>query len=181
MFCFVVAALWMMTGERHAARTRNYLKTILRQDVSFFDKETNVGEVVDRMSGWKIHTVNGNIGGFLRAYAKGLLLTLVMLTSIPSLVIYGSLMSVTIDKMASRSQIAYAKAATVVEQALGSISKKKAVEDYSKSAIDAWYQPSVVGLVEEHLRFGDMVVTISCMPLSGLSLERTEPRLRRCA
>lgn len=42
----------MVTGERQAARIRGlYLKTILRQDVSFFDKETNTGEVVGRMSG----------------------------------------------------------------------------------------------------------------------------------
>ena len=42
----------MVTGERQAARIRNlYLKTILRQDVAFFDKETNTGEVIGRMSG----------------------------------------------------------------------------------------------------------------------------------
>jgi len=42
----------MITGERQSARIRGlYLKTILRQDVSFFDKETNTGEVVGRMSG----------------------------------------------------------------------------------------------------------------------------------
>ena len=42
----------MVTGERQASRIRSlYLKTILRQDVSFFDLETNTGEVVDRMSG----------------------------------------------------------------------------------------------------------------------------------
>jgi ATP-binding cassette subfamily B (MDR/TAP) protein 1 len=42
----------MVTGERQAARIRaTYLKTILRQDVAFFDKETNSGEVVGRMSG----------------------------------------------------------------------------------------------------------------------------------
>lgn len=42
----------MITGERQAARIRSlYLRTILRQDVSFFDKETNTGEVVARMSG----------------------------------------------------------------------------------------------------------------------------------
>ena len=42
----------MVTGERQAARIRNlYLKTILRQDVAFFDKETSTGEVVGRMSG----------------------------------------------------------------------------------------------------------------------------------
>ena len=42
----------MVTGTRQAARIRGlYLKTILRQDVAFFDKETNTGEVVGRMSG----------------------------------------------------------------------------------------------------------------------------------
>lgn len=42
----------MITGERQAARIRSmYLKTILRQDIGFFDVETNTGEVVGRMSG----------------------------------------------------------------------------------------------------------------------------------
>ena len=42
----------MVTGARQAAQIRGlYLKTILRQDVAFFDKETNTGEVVGRMSG----------------------------------------------------------------------------------------------------------------------------------
>lgn len=42
----------MVTGERQAARIRGlYLKTILRQDIAFFDKETNTGEVIGRMSG----------------------------------------------------------------------------------------------------------------------------------
>lgn len=42
----------MITGERQAARIRGlYLKAILRQDIAFFDKETNTGEVIGRMSG----------------------------------------------------------------------------------------------------------------------------------
>lgn len=42
----------MVTGERQAARIRGlYLQTILRQDIAFFDKETNTGEVIGRMSG----------------------------------------------------------------------------------------------------------------------------------
>lgn len=42
----------MVTGERQATRIRSlYLKTILRQDIAFFDKETDTGEVVGRMSG----------------------------------------------------------------------------------------------------------------------------------
>lgn len=42
----------MVTGERQASRIRGlYLKTILRQDIAFFDVETNTGEVIGRMSG----------------------------------------------------------------------------------------------------------------------------------
>lgn len=42
----------MITGERQAARIRSfYLETILRQDIAFFDKEINTGEVVGRISG----------------------------------------------------------------------------------------------------------------------------------
>jgi len=45
-------ACWVSTGERQAARIRGlYLKAVLRQDISYFDKETNTGEVVERMSG----------------------------------------------------------------------------------------------------------------------------------
>ena len=43
---------WMVTGERQATRIRSlYLKTILRQDIAFFDSETSTGEVIGRMSG----------------------------------------------------------------------------------------------------------------------------------
>lgn len=42
----------MISGERQAGRIRSlYLQTILRQDIAFFDVETNTGEVVGRMSG----------------------------------------------------------------------------------------------------------------------------------
>lgn len=42
----------MITGDRQAARIRGlYLRTILRQDIAFFDKEVNTGEVIGRMSG----------------------------------------------------------------------------------------------------------------------------------
>lgn len=42
----------MVTGERQSATIRGlYLKTILRQDIGYFDTETNTGEVIGRMSG----------------------------------------------------------------------------------------------------------------------------------
>ncbi|XP_077219448.1 ABC transporter B family member 21-like isoform X2 [Tasmannia lanceolata] len=48
---FFLVSCWVITGERQAARIRSlYLKTILRQDIAFFDTETSTGEVVGRMS-----------------------------------------------------------------------------------------------------------------------------------
>lgn len=51
MFVAEVAS-WMVTGERQAARIKSlYLKTILRQDISYFDDVITGGEVIERMSG----------------------------------------------------------------------------------------------------------------------------------
>lgn len=180
---FLQVSMWMITGERQAARIRNlYLKTILRQDVSFFDKETNTGEVVGRMSGDTvlIQDAMGEkvgkftqlfatfVGGFVVAFIKGWLLTLVMLSSIPPLVISGAIMSVTISKMASRGQDAYAKAAIVVEQTIGSIrtvasftGEKKAAAEYNKSLVDA-YNSSVHEGLATGLGLGAMMLIVFC-------------------
>ena len=61
------------------------------------------------------------IGGFVVAFIKGWLLTSVMLSTIPPLVISGYFTSIIMRKMASRGQAAYSVAATVVEQTFGSI------------------------------------------------------------
>lgn len=159
-----------MTGERQAARIRGlYLKTILRQDVAFFDKETNTGEVVGRMSGdtvliqdamgekvfhftiihpssysyiifsspfsqlriehqeivlqvgKTVQLITTFIGGFTIAFLRGWLLTLVMLSAIPLLVLAGATIARFMSQMAARGQSAYSNAANVVEQTIGSI------------------------------------------------------------
>lgn len=165
----------MITGERQAARIRAlYLKAILRQDISFFDKEINSGEVVGRMSGDTvliqeamgekvlmhhytdhksslfhltmikqnlkitsflppvfgsylsqvgklIQYVASFLGGLVVGFIKGWLLTLVLLSSVPFLVLSGSIMTFAFTKMASRGQAAYSEAATIVERTVGSI------------------------------------------------------------
>jgi len=68
-----------------------------------------------------IQLVSTFIGGFIISFIKGWLLTLVMLSSIPLLVIAGAGLSIMIARMASRGQTAYSKAASVVEQTIGSI------------------------------------------------------------
>ncbi|THG10813.1 hypothetical protein TEA_002096 [Camellia sinensis var. sinensis] len=157
---FLQVACWMVTGERQAARIRSlYLKTIMRQDVAFFDKETNTGEVVGRMSGDTVliqdamgekvgkftQLLSTFLGGFVIALIKGWLLTLVLLSSIPALVIAGGATAIIVSKMASHAQHAYAKAATVVEQTIGSIrtvasftGERQAVINYNKSLVHAY-------------------------------------------
>jgi ABC-type multidrug transport system fused ATPase/permease subunit len=50
-FCAEVAC-WTITGERQATHIRSlYLKSVLRQDISFFDVEMTTGQIVSRMSG----------------------------------------------------------------------------------------------------------------------------------
>uniref|UniRef100_A0A803MUN3 Uncharacterized protein n=1 Tax=Chenopodium quinoa TaxID=63459 RepID=A0A803MUN3_CHEQI len=156
---FLQVACWMVTGERQAARMRNlYLKTILRQDIAFFDKEITTGEVIGRMSGdtssnTRCHWGEGQFiqliatffGGFVVAFIKGWLLTLVMLSVIPFLASAGALMTIMFSRMATKGQTAYAKAAIVVEQTIGSIrtvasftGEKQAIEKFNKAIASAY-------------------------------------------
>ncbi|KAF2551577.1 hypothetical protein F2Q68_00033726 [Brassica cretica] len=131
---FLQVSCWVITGERQAARIRSlYLKTILRQDIVFFDVETNTGEVVGRMSGDTVLILDAMgekvgkfiqlfvtfLGGYALAFVKGWLLTLVMLTSIPLLAMAGAATSLIFTKASSQQQAAYAKASTIAEQTCG--------------------------------------------------------------
>ncbi|KAK7264799.1 hypothetical protein RJT34_32410 [Clitoria ternatea] len=180
---FLQVACWVITGERQAARIRGlYLKAILRQDISFFDRETNSGEVVGRMSGDTvliqgamgekvgqfIQFVTCFIGGIVIAFIRGWLLTLVLLSSLPLLVLSGSLMSLAFAKMASRGLTAYAEAATVVERTIGSIrtvasftGEKQAIAQYNQSLNKA-YRTGVQEGVAGGLGFGTVRLIVYC-------------------
>ncbi|GKV23316.1 hypothetical protein SLEP1_g33060 [Rubroshorea leprosula] len=180
---FLQVTCWIVTGERQAARIRGlYLKTILRQDVAFFDVETNTGEVVGRMSGDTvlIQDAMGEkvgkflqltatfFGGFVIAFVKGWLLTLVMLSSIPLLGVAGGAVALVISKMSSQGQNAYAKAATVVEQTIGSIrtvasftGEEQAISNYRKCLVTAYNSGVYEGLAAG-LGLGIVMLIIFC-------------------
>ncbi|KAF6172237.1 hypothetical protein GIB67_024859 [Kingdonia uniflora] len=150
----------MVTRERQAARIRSlYLKAILRQDITFFDKETNTGEVIGRMSdetviiqdamgekiGKFIQLIAQFIGGYTIAFIKGWLLSLVMLSMLPPLVLSGALMAFDLAKVASRGQSAYSEATIAVDQTIGSIrtvasftGEKHAIAKYNKSLTETY-------------------------------------------
>ncbi|KAJ0017256.1 hypothetical protein Pint_10094 [Pistacia integerrima] len=165
---FLQVSCWMVTGERQAARIRGlYLKTILRQDIAFFDTETSTGEVIGRMSGDTIliqeamgekvgkfiQLISTFLGGFVIAFIKGWLLALVLLSSIPAVVIVGGIMSMMMSKMSSRGPIAYADAGNVVEQTVGAIrtvasftGEKRAIEKYNRKLQVAYAATAHEGL-----------------------------------
>ncbi|XP_077251466.1 ABC transporter B family member 4-like [Tasmannia lanceolata] len=180
---FLQVACWVVTGERQAARIRNlYLKNILRQDIAFFDSETSTGEVVGRMSGDTvliqdamgekvgkfIQLMSTFVAGFVISFIKGWLLTLVMLSAIPLLVISGGTMSIIITKMATRGQASYAKAGVVVEQTIGSIrtvasytGEKEAIDKYNKSLQTA-YKSSVHEGLAAGIGMGSVMFFVFC-------------------
>ncbi|PKA59129.1 ABC transporter B family member 9 [Apostasia shenzhenica] len=153
-FFFLQVSCWMVTGERQAARIRSlYLKTILSQDIAFFDKEANTGEVIGRMSGDTIliqdamgekvgkfiQLVSTFCGGFIIAFVRGWLLTLILMSSLPFIVMAGAAMSLTISRLSARGQSAYTEAGNVVDQTVGSIrtivsfsGEKQAVKKYNE-------------------------------------------------
>ncbi|KAG5148810.1 hypothetical protein JHK82_015691 [Glycine max] len=80
-----------------------------------------IQEALGEKVGKFIQCVACFLGGLVIAFIKGWLLTLVLLSCIPPLVISGSMMSFAFEKLASRGQAAYSEAATVVERTIGSI------------------------------------------------------------
>ncbi|CAK8530849.1 unnamed protein product [Lathyrus sativus] len=150
---FLQVSCWMVTGERQAARIRSlYLKTILKQDIAFFDTETDTGEVIGRMSGDTIliqdamgekvgkftQLATSFFGGFVVAFIKGWRLALVLLACVPCVVVVGGVMSMLMAKMSTRGQAAYTEAGNVVDQTVGAIrtvasftGEKKAIDKYN--------------------------------------------------
>ncbi|XP_057494266.1 ABC transporter B family member 9-like isoform X2 [Actinidia eriantha] len=178
---FLQVSCWMITGERQTTRIRGlYLKTILRQDIAFFDTETTTGEVIGRMSGDTIliqdamgekvgkfiQLMSTFIGGFVVAFVRGWLLSLVLLSCIPALVIAGGAMGLIMTKMSSRGQLAYVEAGNVVEQTVGAIrtvasftGEKLAINKYNSKLQVAYTATAQQGLASG-IGLGTVLLTI---------------------
>ncbi|CAN6971970.1 unnamed protein product [Brassica rapa subsp. trilocularis] len=180
---FLQVSCWMVTGERQSARIRGlYLKTILRQDIGFFDTETNTGEVIGRMSGDTIliqesmgekvgkfiQLISTFFGGITVACIIGRRLTVALIPCIPLIVATGGAMALIMSKMAGRGQLAYAEAENVIEQAVGSIrtvvaftGEKQATQKYEKK-LEIAYKSMVQQGLFSGLGLGIMMVVSYC-------------------
>ncbi|KAF2576219.1 hypothetical protein F2Q70_00002117 [Brassica cretica] len=179
---FLQVSCWMVTGERQSARIRVlYLKTILRQDIGFFDTETSTGEVIGRMSGDTIliqdsmgekvgkfvQLISTFFGGFTVACIIGSL-TVAPIPCIPLIVATGGAMALIMSKMAGRGLHAYAEAGNVIEQAVGSIRtvvaftrEKQATQKYEKK-LEIAYKSMVQQGLFSGLGLGIMMVVSYC-------------------
>lgn len=61
------------------------------------------------------------IGGFVIALARGWLLSIILLSCIPAIVLAVGAMGIIMKKMSIRGQLAYAEAGNVIEQTIGAI------------------------------------------------------------
>ncbi|KAJ1263912.1 hypothetical protein BS78_09G222500 [Paspalum vaginatum] len=151
---FVQVSCWTTTGERQATRIRSlYLKSVLRQDMAFFDVEMTIGQVVSSISadttliqgaigekvGKFLQLVTTFFGGFVLAFTKGWLLTLVMLSTIPPFVAAGGIVAKMLSEISSQGLASYSEAGNIVEQTIGSIrtvasfnGEKKAIALYNR-------------------------------------------------
>ncbi|CAN8324554.1 unnamed protein product, partial [Cochlearia groenlandica] len=166
---FLQVSCWMVTGERQSARIRSlYLKTILRQEIGFFDTETSTGEVIGRMSGDTIliqdamgekvgkfiQLIATFVGGFVVAFIRGWELTLILIGCIPFIAAAGATTALANSKMVEKAQAAYAEAGNVVEQTVGGIrtvvaftGEKQAIHKYNKNLEIAYKTTVKQGLI----------------------------------
>ncbi|CAL4975601.1 unnamed protein product [Urochloa decumbens] len=136
VFSFLQVSCWTMAGERQSARIRSlYPNAVLRQDIAFFDTELTTGQAVSRMSsdtlviqdalgekaGKLLQLASAFFGGFIIAFTRGWLLTLVMLTSLPLIAVAGAVSAQFLTKVSSKKLTSYGDAADTVEQTIGAI------------------------------------------------------------
>jgi ABC-type multidrug transport system fused ATPase/permease subunit len=99
------------------------------------------------------------IGGFVIAFVKGWLLSLVMLACIPPVVIAGGIVSKMLAKISTKGQASYSDAGNIVEQTLGAIktvSSKALLSDESLHffLVSIWHALSPGFLVPTSVKTG---------------------------
>ncbi|KAI3637877.1 hypothetical protein MIR68_004526 [Amoeboaphelidium protococcarum] len=132
---YCMQACWVVAGQRQANRVRRlFLKSILSQDVQFFD-EHEVGELTTRLSSdttlfqegisekWALVFAYGTtfFAGFIIAFIKSWRLTLVLVAALPLILASGGFVGIAISDGIKNSQESYAKAGAVAQETLTNI------------------------------------------------------------
>lgn len=132
---YISNCLWILTGEYQTRRIRQlYVHSILRQDMSWFDKSEE-GSLTTRLAS-DINLIQDGIsekfGQFLMcfsqfvagcsvAFSKGWRLAIVMTAVTPAIALTGGVMGILVTKYTMEAQNAYADAGSVSEQVFAGI------------------------------------------------------------
>eukprot|EP01018_Ginkgo_biloba_P000009 Gb_36862 [translate_table: standard] len=191
---FCDGACWKSTAERQATRMReNYLKSLLNQDIAFFDTEISTGEMIEAISAdiFVIREVIGEkvgklmqlcttfICGFIVAFMRGWRLTVVVVSTVPFIIAAGAIGSFLISKVSKKLRDSDAKAGHIVEQAIGAIRTVGNFEIFTGiSGIFSCprFQISVVGLKVQTLGHSLEVQALTSINIKSRKLRGASPR-----
>eukprot|EP01018_Ginkgo_biloba_P019291 Gb_18150 [translate_table: standard] len=152
---WIEVSCWMQTGERQSDRMRmHYLKSMLSQDVSFFDTSASTGEIISCISsdvvlvqdvicdkvGHYLHYMARFITGFAVGFSSVWQLTLLTVAVVPLMAIAGGTYAAITTGLSKKSQVAYAEAGKVAEEAISQVravysfvGETKAIQAYSRA------------------------------------------------
>ncbi|KAL4481127.1 hypothetical protein ABPG72_015082 [Tetrahymena utriculariae] len=176
-------ACWQYTGEKQAICYRKfYFQAILKQEIGWFDKNnpnqlaTKIatecfaiqGAISDKVATF-ITTISMFFGGFIVAYLRGWLMSLVVSATIPVIFAGGMIVAVVIKKAEQVSQQAYTSAGGVAEQALNAVKTIKSLngEDYELKN----YSQKIIQAYKTNVKFSMVTglgvgITFCCMFLA---------------
>eukprot|EP01025_Chloroclados_australasicus_P040707 TRINITY_DN4266_c0_g1_i1.p1 TRINITY_DN4266_c0_g1~~TRINITY_DN4266_c0_g1_i1.p1 ORF type:complete len:1011 (+),score=131.92 TRINITY_DN4266_c0_g1_i1:85-3033(+) len=127
---------WMWSGARQAATIRKkYLQAILKQDITFFDRDQTSGalmqglnddtlaiqQAVSEKVGNTVHHLATFIGGMAVAFWRGWQLTLVILAVLPLIVVCGAIVTKFIGSAQTKLNDAYSEANSLATQAISNV------------------------------------------------------------
>ncbi|XP_027337796.1 ABC transporter B family member 19-like [Abrus precatorius] len=133
---YLQIACWRLVGERSAQRIRTeYLRAVLRQDISFFDTEINTGDImhgiasdvaqIQEVLGEKmahfVHHIFTFIFGYVVGFRRSWKVSLAVFSVTPLTMFCGMAYKALYGGLAAKEEASYRKAGSIAEQAISSI------------------------------------------------------------
>ncbi|MED6211658.1 hypothetical protein PIB30_075886 [Stylosanthes scabra] len=133
---YLQIACWRLVGERSAQRMRTqYLRAVLRQDISFFDTEINTGDImhgiasdvaqIQEVMGEKmahfVHHIFTFICGYIVGFRRSWRVSLVVFSVTPLTMFCGIVYKAVYGGLTAKEEASYRKAGAIAEQTISSI------------------------------------------------------------
>ncbi|XP_027169291.1 ABC transporter B family member 5-like [Coffea eugenioides] len=185
---FIRGICWAVSAERQVSNLRySYLRSLLRQDITFFDEEIKTGQVIGNMSrdigrtdaaigyrvGLFIKLMATFIGGMIMAFSQAWQLAAVMCWTILPITLFGHFGIKILIRECVNEGVAYAKGDSVVLEALASIrtvislnGERQTMSKYEKTLEEVQRSLTRAGIVAG----GSIISLIDFIEYCGFSL-----------